>query len=272
MELDKIITGDSAVVLQSFPPDCIDLTVTSPPYDNLRTYHGFTFDFETIAKQLFRVTKAGGVVVWVVGDSTVKGSETGTSFRQALYFMQCGFNLHDTMIYQKANILPRDPRIPRYYQEFEYMFILSKGKPKTCNHIREICKHAGSNNVPYSRSPNDTLRLDRKVKNKNHIVKDTKVKGNIWKYAVTRNTHPAPFPEALANDHILSWSNKGDVVLDCFSGSGTAPKMAKLLNRHYIGIDTSAEYVALANERLAQVERGLTNACTRQGAGGGRER
>ena len=237
------------------PDGFIDLTVTSPPYDNLRTYNGYSFDFESVAKELYRVTKQGGVCVWVVGDATINGSETGTSFRQALFFKECGFNLHDTMIYQKANILPRDPRIPRYYQEFEYMFIFSKGKPKTCNHIREVCKHAGSNSVPYSRNTDGTFRLDRKVKNKNHIVKDTKVRGNVWKYAVARNAHPAPFPEALAHDHIFSWSNVGDTVLDCFCGSGTTPKMAKLLNRHYIGIDTSAEYVALTNERLAQLER-----------------
>ena len=127
MELDKIITGDSAVVLQSFPPDCIDLTVTSPPYDNLRTYNGFTFDFETIARQLFRVTKAGGVVVWVVGDATINGSETLTSFRQAIKFQEVGFNIHDTMIYQ-TNKPPMNDN--RYQKDFEYMFVFSKGKPK----------------------------------------------------------------------------------------------------------------------------------------------
>ena len=248
--VNEVITGNCAEVMAGWPDECIDLTVTSPPYDNLRDYEGYEFDFEAIAAQLWRITKPGGVVVWVVGDATVDGSETGTSFKQALFFMQCGFNLHDTMIYQKANILPRDPRIPRYYQEFEYMFILSKSKPKTCNHIREICKHAGSNNVPYSRSPNDTLRLDRKVKNKNHIVKDTKVKGNIWKYAVTRNAHPAPFPEALASDHILSWSNEGDTVLDCFCGSGTTLKIAKQTGRQFIGIDISENYCAITRKRV----------------------
>jgi len=208
------------------------------------------FDFEAVAKELFRVTKQGGVCVWVVGDATINGSETGTSFRQALFFKECGFNLHDTMIYQKANILPRDPRIPRYYQEFEYMFIFSKGKPKTCNHIREVCKHAGSNSVPYSRNTNDMLRLDRKEKNKNHIVKDTKVKGNVWKYAVTRNAHPAPFPEQLANDHIISWSNEGDLVYDPFMGSGTTAKMAMLNNRNYIGSEISKEYCDIAEKRI----------------------
>ena len=260
MELDKIITGDSAVVLQSFPPDCIDLTVTSPPYDNLRTYNGFTFDFETIARQLFRVTKAGGVVVWVVGDATVKGSETGTSFRQALYFMECGFKLHDTMIYLKSNPVPMTHN--RYEQQFEYMFVFSKGKPNTFNPLMQPCKTAGKKyNIKRNR-PYDG-NSQRHFRDEEIVTASEKYKYNVWEYAVgtnknKSNVHPAVFPEALAQDHILSWSNENDTVLDCFCGSGTTPKMAKLLNRHYIGIDTSAEYVALANERLAQVERGLT--------------
>ena len=136
MELDKIITGDSAVVLQSFPPDCIDLTVTSPPYDNLRTYNGFVFDFETIAKQLFRVTKEGGVVVWVAGDETKNFCESLTSFKQALFFVECGFNLLDTMIYFKENYAPAYPSLKRYANQFEYMFVFSKGKPKTFNPVQ----------------------------------------------------------------------------------------------------------------------------------------
>ena len=237
----------------NIPDNYVDLTVTSPPYDNLRTYNGYSFDFENTAKQLYRITKQGGVVVWVVGDATIKGSETGTSFKQALYFKDIGFNLHDTMIYRKLNILPRDPRIPRYYQEFEYMFIFSKGKPKVCNHIMEKCKHAGEHSVPYSRSNDDSLRLDRKIKNKNHIVKDTKIKGNVWDYSVTRNKHPAPFPEQLAKDHILSWSNDEDVILDPFMGSGTTAKMALLNNRKYIGFEISKEYCELSKERIKNI-------------------
>jgi len=262
MELDKIITGDSAVVLQSFPPDCIDLTVTSPPYDNLRTYNGFTFDFETIARELFRVTKAGGVVVWVVGDATVNGSESGTSFRQALYFMQCGFNLHDTMIYNKGAQGGAKGSNYCYTQAFEYMFVFSKGKPKSINLLKDRENKYIKNGKSSMRKKNGkTVEF---MANGNTYSKRTNVwdiRGG-WMVGSTDKIafkHPATFPEALANDHIISWSNKGDVVLDCFSGSGTTPKMAKLLNRHYIGIDTSAEYVALANERLAQVERGLTS-------------
>jgi len=266
MELDKIITGDSAVVLQSFESDCIDLTVTSPPYDNLRTYNGFTFDFQTIARQLFRVTKAGGVVVWVVGDATINGSETGTSFKQALFFKECGFNLHDTMIYKKqgGNFTPKN----RYYQVFEYMFVFSKEKPKVFNPIQvERTGHAYHSVGTVKRGNKKYIEYDKTRKTRNA--------DNVWNIAAhSKNAssdeiaynHPAIFPEALARDHIKTWSNEGDTVLDCFVGSGTTPKMAKLFNRHYIGIDTSAEYVALTNERLAQLERGLTNACTRQGA------
>ncbi len=260
MELDKIISGDSAVVLQSFPPDCIDLTVTSPPYDNLRTYNGFTFDFETIARELFRVTKAGGVVVWVVGDATVNGSETGTSFRQALYFMQCGFNLHDTMIWNKRNCSSVGS-LNRYENTFEYMFIMSKGKPKTSNIIKDKPnKRSGELQSGSIRQKDGSVRKTSQY-GKREIAEYGR-RSNVWDIfpakSKSERLHPAPFPEALAQDHILSWSNEGDIVLDCFSGSGTTPKMAKLLNRHYIGIDTSAEYVAIANERLAQLERGLT--------------
>jgi len=248
MELDKIITGDSAVVLQGFEPDCIDLTVTSPPYDNLRTYNGFVFDFETIAKQLFRVTKAGGVVVWVVGDATVKGSETGTSFRQALFFKECGFNLHDTMIFEKINPPPNDTKQNRYIGSFEYMFIFSKSKPKVCNYIFEKSKTSGLRVASKQRKPDGTIRAD----NYNvRYTKENKILKNLWGYVIGADTgHPASFPDELARDHILSWSNEGDTVLDCFTGSGTTLKMAKMLNRHYIGIEISPEYVTLAEKRL----------------------
>lgn len=259
MELDKIITGDSAVVLQSFPPDCIDLTVTSPPYDNLRTYNGFVFDFETIARQLFRVTKAGGVVVWVVGDETKDFCESLSSFTQALFFKSVGFNVLDTMIYYKQNYAPAYPSLKRYANQFEYMFVFSKGKPKTFNPVqREKIVKNYTNKRSHFRQKDGSQKLKLITNNR-----DTKDASNVWSFATTvtdkkSKGHPAIFPEPLAQDHILSWSNENDTVLDCFCGSGTTPKMAKLLNRHYIGIDTSAEYVALANERLAQVERGLT--------------
>jgi len=255
LEINRIYQMDCLEGMKLLPDNCIDLTVTSPPYDNLRAYNGYTFDFENTAKELYRVTKDGGVVVWVVGDATIKGSETGTSFKQALYFKDvCGFNLHDTMIYEKEKIVPLDPKNNRYYQAFEYMFVLSKGKPKTCNYIRIPCKHAGKKAVASQRNPDGSLREDRKIKNKNHIVNDTKIKGNIWTYANKAiKGHPAPFPEQLAEDHILSWSNEGDIVLDPFMGSGTTAKMAKINKRKYIGFEISSEYIRIANLRLESI-------------------
>jgi len=258
----KLMQGDCLELMQAIPDNTIDLTVTSPPYDNLRTYNGnisqWTFEkFQGIAKQLYRVTKQGGVVVWVVGDATIKGSETGTSLRQALYFKEVGFNLHDTMIYKKTKFPPIDPTTAyRYTGCFEYMFVFSKGKPKCCNYIKEKCKHAGKRAVSYQRSENDKLRYDRKEKNKNHIVNDYKIKCNVWEYAsCSVKGHPAPFPEQLANDHIISWSNPSDTVFDPFMGSGTTGKMAVLNGRDFIGIELDADYFKIAERRIAEAQQ-----------------
>jgi len=248
---NKIYNGDSIELMKELEDNTIDLTVTSPPYDNLRDYNGFKFDFEGIAKELFRITREGGVVVWVVGDATIKGSETGTSFKQALYFKEIGFRLHDTMIYAKQNPVPYYHN--RYNPQFEYMFIFSKGKPKTFNALREPKKTKGKcGNFRY---PDGTL------KSANTLNKDdTKLRNNIWFYIVGTASgnkefkHPATFPEKLAEDHILSWSNEGDLVLDPMCGSGTTCKMAKLNNRNYIGIDCSEEYCSIARERLFALE------------------
>ena len=248
--------------MRRLPDSCIDLTVTSPPYDNLRDYNNeVTWNFEKfkeIAKELFRITKPGGVVVWVVGDATIKGSETGTSFRQALYFKEIGFNIHDTMIYQK-NAFPF-PDKTRYAQVFEYMFVLSKGKPNTTNIIRVPTKEANriKNKKSCQRLPNGET-----VPMKYETGKSERNKENVWVYNVGYNhttkdkeafQHPAMFPEALAQDHILSWSNEGDVVLDPFMGSGTTAKMALLNNRHFIGFEISKEYCDIANKRISKIQ------------------
>ena len=237
--------GDCLEVMKSMPDASVDLTVTSPPYDNLRTYNGFIFDFEGIAQELYRVTKDGGVVVWIVGDATIKGSESGTSFRQALYFMQCGFNLHDTMIFEKnSSSYPANSKSNRYSQIFEFMFVFSKGKPKTINLIKDKPnKWAGHKD------------FSGKLKNP---VPNFSPRNNIWKYTTSFNDktgHPAVFPEQLAHDHIASWSNTGDIILDCFMGSGTTGKMAKQLNRNFIGIEISQEYLNIAKERIKQASK-----------------
>jgi site-specific DNA-methyltransferase (adenine-specific) len=259
MELNKIICGDCLVELKKMEDKCIDLTVTSPPYDNLRDYNGYSFDFEGIAKELFRITKDGGVVVWVVGDATVKGSETGTSFKQALYFKEIGFNLHDTMIYRKLNPIPLTHN--RYEQAFEYMFILSKGKPNTFNPIKIPCKTAGT--VYNIKRPKVISRASKRDRDEIMTTNNTKYKDNIFEYCVGKKqgtqTHPAPFPEELANDHIISWSNEGDLVYDPFMGSGTTCKMAQLNNRNFIGIEISEEYCKIAEERIKNTPKTLFN-------------
>lgn len=229
----------------------IDLTVTSPPYDSLRNYNGYSFDFESVANELFRVTKDGGVVVWVVGDKTNKGSESGTSFKQALFFKEIGFNLHDTMIYQK-----KTPPLThnRYEQEFEYMFVFSKGKPKTFNPLMIPKKYMDNReNKAFGRNQDNNHDMGFSSK------KTHRIKGNVWGYSVgggksTKDKiafqHPAIFPDKLAEDHILSWSNEGDIVFDPFMGSGTVAKMAMINNRNFIGFEISAEYVEIAHERL----------------------
>lgn len=198
----KLITSDNVTALKQFPDDFVDLTVTSPPYDNLRTYNGFTWDFESLAKELYRVTKPGGVVVWNVNDATVNGSETLTSFRQALFFKDvCGFNV-ETMIWEKTGSGALGSQ-NFYAQNFEYMFVLVKGKPKTANLIKD------RENVVKSGSVTTNGALGKDGKGKSRVVdrKPFGKRNNIWTYDTQKNSdHPAPFPEALANDHILSWS------------------------------------------------------------------
>ena len=252
---NNIYCGDALHLLKELPNDCIDLIVTSPPYDNLRSYNGYCFDFENIAKELYRVTKQGGVVVWVVSDATIKGSESGTSFKQALFFKECGFNLHDTMIWKKSSCAYPDKT--RYYQIFEYMFILSKGKPKTINLITDkINKYAGYYVHGTSRQPNGELKKPTGLKKGNH-VKVVGCRFNVWEIPEEKNNktgHPAVFPLQLAKDQIKSWSNPHDVVLDPFVGSGTTPLACVELNRNYIGFDISEEYCNIAKERLKNVQ------------------
>lgn len=241
--------GDCLEVMKDLPSDLVDLTVTSPPYDNLRTYNGYTFNFEGIAQQLYRVTKPGGVVVWVVGDATINGSETGTSFKQALYFKDIGFNLHDTMIWEKTGMLPTQDR---YYAIFEYMFVFSKGKPGSMNFIEDKPNTAGG------RVQKKDLVINKgnqKDGNGTFVRKDIGRRTNIWRIAIGEsNGHPAIFPEQLAKDHITSWSNEGDIVLDPMMGSGTTGKMAKLLNRNFIGIEISPEYMEIAKKRIQSTQ------------------
>lgn len=240
MKINNVYNLNCLDGMKLLDDEIIDLTVTSPPYDNMRNYKGYSFDFEPIAKELYRITKQGGVVVWVVGDQTIKGSETGTSFKQALFFKEIGFNLHDTMIYEKNSAsYPAHRKSSRYTQIFEYMFIFSKGKPKTHNLICDKKnKWAGYKD------------FSGKIKKP---VPDFSPRNNIWKYTTSFNDktdHPAVFPEELAQDHILSWSNKKDLVFDPFMGSGTTAKMAILNDRNWLGFEISEEYCEMTKKRV----------------------
>ena len=256
LPLNKIICGDAIEIMRTMPADSVDLVITSPPYDDLRNYNGYSFNLDGIARELFRVMKKGGVVVWVVGDQTIKGDETGTSFRQALHFKQVGFNLFDTMIYLKT---PRGAvgNNKTYWQTFEYMFVLSKGTPKTINLLkdRENKDERDGDNGTKRLSDGSLLKLKRAGYSKYGR------RTNVWEYLIGKGhsatdniayKHPAIFPEKLVQDHITSWSNLGDVVLDPMCGSGTTCKMAKLNKRDFIGIDVSSEYCKIAEERLKQ--------------------
>jgi len=254
-----LMKGDCLERMKEIESGSVDLTVTSPPYDNLRNYNN-SLDWgehvwKPVLEELFRVTKKGGVVVWVVGDKTDLGSETLNSFKQALYFKEVGFNVHDTMIYAKNNVYAHDPRNKRYKQCFEYMFVFSKGKPNTYNEIKDKPnKNAGKKLGGTKGRTKEGVKRDLKPV----IMSDFQARFNIWSYTTGRSVasdkiafeHPAIFPEKLANDHIISWSNEGDTVLDCFMGSGTTGKMALLNNRKFIGIEKDETYFKIAQDRI----------------------
>lgn len=253
--INQVIQGDCLEVMKEMPDKSVDLVVTSPPYGDIRDYDGFNFNFEEIAKQLFRIVKDGGVVVWVVGDQTKDGNESGESFRQALHFKETGFKLHDTMIYDKGKVVFPDAN--RYHPCFEYMFIFSKGSPKSVNLIKDR-----KNKWSQSWGKRTFRQKDGKRKQKEVIkLGEVGVRYNIWQikngYVHTTKDnyafeHPAMFPEELARDHIISWSKEGDIVLDPMNGSGTTTKMAKILGRKFIGIEISEKYCKIARDRLRQ--------------------
>ena len=240
--------------MKRMPDNFIDLTVTSPPYDDLRTYKGYCFDFENVAQELFRITKHGGVLVWIVGDATIDGSETGTSFKQALYFKSIGFKLHDTMIWNKQMFSAVGSLKLRYAPVFEYMFIFSKGTPKTFNPIKDrINKSFGRKITGTNVTAN---RSSRKVSCYGNDINEFGQRFNVWEMSSEMNRtikHPAPFPEQLANDHIISWSNECDIVYDPFAGSGTTGKMAILNKRKCIMSEISAEYCDIIKKRLEPI-------------------
>ena len=256
----ELLNIDCMEYMRVLEDNIFDLTVTSPPYDNLRNYNGnndgWTESFwMLVIKELYRVTKVGGVVVWVVGDATIKGSETGTSFKQALFAMECGFNLHDTMIYQKDNPPPVGGS-NRYYSHFEFMFVFSKGPPSIFNPIKAKRRNKWNDKR--------TERYKGFVRDKNgefskkkvSLTGDVKI-GNIFKYVVGGGNsveygvkHPAAFPQKLAVDHVLSWSNKDSIVFDPFMGSGTTAIACLLEGRSFVGCELDEDYFKATQSRF----------------------
>ena len=259
LELNKIYNENCLDTISRMPDNFLDLVVTSPPYDNLRDYNGYFIDYDKVISGLYRVMKQGGVIVWVVGDATVNGSETGSSFEQVLKFRDAGFKIHDTMIYEKNSpSYPAGAKSNRYSQVFEFMFILSKGKPKTANLLKDRKnKYAGT--YSWGKSSNrqkDGILISQQ---KPILISDYSYRFNIWKLNTGHGfstkdkiafKHPAIFPESLASDHIKTWSNIGDIVYDPFMGSGTTAKMAIFNSRKYIGSEISVEYCDIIKERL----------------------
>ena len=259
VEINKIYNENCLDTMRRMPDGFIDLTVTSPPYDNLREYKGYSFDFEPIAQELFRVTKKGGVVVWIVNDATINGSETGTSFKQALYFKEIGFRLHDTMIWNKRSFTAVGSLNVRYAPVFEFMFVLTNERPSVANIIRDRRnKKAGVIINGTIRQKDGTTKKQTGFGVKK--IRNIGPRHNVWELVPEKSNinrkHPAQFPEQLANDHIISWSNEGDLVYDPFSGSGTTAKMAMLNSRNYIGSELAEEYCQIAEERISKAEAG----------------
>lgn len=253
--------GDSSLVLSDLYDKGVrvDLTVTSPPYDSLRNYKDscvWNFDvFKSIAEQIVRITKEGGVVVWVVSDGVENGSESGTSFKQALYFKELGMNLYDTMIWLKPS--PQAPTEGRYYDVFEYMFIFSKGKPKSLN---LLCDRKNKSAGTVSNKESRSCKEDRKKVEGKRVVKEFSRRFNVWEISRGKSTteHPAVFPEKLAFDHIVSWSNEGDTVLDPFMGSGTTGLMSLKANRNFVGIEKETSFYELSKRRIEQAKQQLS--------------
>lgn len=247
MELNKIYCESNLETMAKMPDNFVDLIVTSPPYGNLRKYKGFCFDFNSFAKLVYDKMKNGGVLVWVCQDQCIDGGESMVSFEQALFFRKIGFKLYDTMIWRKPS--PQAPTEGRYYDVFEYMFIFSKGKPKT---IKLLADRQNLSAGMKSKKETRSCKEDRKYTGEHRIVAEFSRRFNVWDISrdSIKTEHPATFPEQLAADHILSWSNEGDLIYDPFMGSGTTAKMAHLLNRKWIGSEISQEYVDIANKRL----------------------
>jgi len=272
MEINKTHNINCIDGMNQMDAESVDLVITSPPYDDLRTYNDsskWDFNvFKDVAHAITRVLKPGGVIMWNVNDATINGGESGSSFRQALYFMDsCGLRLHDTMIYEKSGIaFAAGPHSVRYSQAFEYCFIISKGKPKTVNIIMDKKnKWAGVSSWGNAKARKKDGTLEDAGK-KSKETREWGARTNIWRIinsggfgqsSKTSYKHPATMPEELARGHIISWSNPGDLVLDPFMGSGTTAQMAIEEQRNFIGFEIDPTYYEMCVNRITPFQDNL---------------
>lgn len=247
----EIYHGDCREILPSLPK--VDLVVTSPPYGSVRDYVRYEgVDTLAVLAELACMLIEGGVIVWNTADQVTEGSETGQSFREALHVMSQGLRLHDTMIYCREGV--NFPDANRYHPAFEYMFVFSKGAPRCFNGIRDRKNKWGGTTVHGTQRERDG-RMTVPSQN-GSLIPDIGLRLNWWilKPASTEPTldHPARMPISMAQAHVQSWCNAGDLVLDPFMGSGTTLRAAKDLGRKAIGIEICEAYCEIAANRLRQ--------------------
>lgn len=258
----EIFNADCVSHMQSMQENSIDLVVTSP-YDNLMDYNNsssWNFEvFKSVADQLYRIVRPCGVVVWIVNDASINNSETYTSFRQVLFFREIGFNLNDTMIWNKQSTSFPDSN--RYLQSFEYMFVLSKSSnhtdfKMTCNLIRDRRNMSSGSSVHGTgRQRNASFKVcDGYEKGKS--LSEFGIRFNVWNIHCAKGTeltgHPAQMPIQIAEDHIRTWSNPGDLVFDPFLGSGTTACACLNRGRRFIGCEIDPDYFAIAQKRISE--------------------
>ena len=241
----KLYQGDCLEVMKNIPKNSVDCIITSPPYDDLRDYNS-TINYETLIHLFYNALNNGGIVVWNVDDRISTGSKTLSSFKQALLFKEIGFNVNDIIIWKKTNPIPQLKR-SHYQHSYEFMFVFSKGFPKTFNPILVNCSCAGK-----QLSSGKVASKNKKRKSKSITVNEQKIASDIWEFPICHNdtNHPAVFPLELPLLHIKSWTNENDTVLDPFMGSGTTGIACKMLNRNFIGIELDENYFKTAKERI----------------------
>lgn len=253
--VDKVHCMECVEGMEMLPDDCVDLVVTSPPYDAVRKYNGFAFDLHQTGAQIHRVLKDGGIAAMVIQDQTKDFGKSLTSFRTIIDWCDSfGFKLFECVIYRKNGSEGAWWK-HRFRVDHEYIPLFLKGdRPAYFDKqpLRVPSKHggkvmSGSGNRRTDGATNGTVRRE---------INATKCRGTIWNYLMAgdknplKRKHPAVFPDAIPSDLIQCFCPPGGIVLDPFIGSGSTAVQALKHERHFIGFDISQEYCDLCNQRL----------------------